>query len=83
MQMLQVEDVAGRLNLTPAKVRQLFVEGRLPGQNVGTAKRAIWLIADEVLECWMRCESAAPAPVREKAKSGRRSRIDHGVDRVF
>ncbi len=83
MQMLQVDEVARRLNLAPGKVRQLFVDGRLPGQNVGTGRRAIWMIADEVLESWMRCEPASKQPQVETVKRGRRGRIDRDVPKVF
>jgi hypothetical protein len=82
MRMLHLSEVADRLNFSTAKTKALFENGLLPGVNAGTRRRALWLIADEVLDAWMRGEAPKPQPQPPK-KITRRGRIDAHVPKVF
>jgi hypothetical protein len=71
MRMLHLSEVADRLNFSTAKTKALFENGLLPGVNAGTRRRALWLIADEVLDAWMRGEAPKPQPTARAYRCSR------------
>lgn len=53
MTMLNVPQVAARLNVSSQKVRDMCRAGILPARDVGQGKRRYWLVDERNLERWM------------------------------
>lgn len=65
--MLSLQQVADRLNVSRAMVRQMCVSGRLVAVDLGSQRRRYWRVPEESLQEFIRAKSnSSPTPPRRK-----------------